>query len=337
MVQITFARQNLQHPTKEVFPSCIEERTGRRTGTGAGSCSPRPWRRPSPSPPSRSPRPPPRSRPTAPRGGGGTHRPGRRRSQTSPHSASPPRPGHRRPGTRETAGSPNLTHVANIPKNGDFTPEGQYSTDLAFQGRYAFAGNYGGFTVYDVANPTAPQQVAQVVCPGSQNDISVYGDLLVLSTDSSRSNDSCENVAQSAAIRSRGRASRSSTSPSRRRPSTWRPSRRSAAPHALPRAVAGRRGAVRLRLVVQPERGVPDCQPPHDLISVVQIRSTTPPRRSSSRRPSSSRTAATRAGTARARRRAATTSRPTRRRTSRRARAWATASCSTSPTARTRW
>ena len=101
----------------------------------------------------------------------------------------------------EVAGSPNLTHVANIPKNGEFAPEGQYSSDLAFQGRYAFAGNYGGFTVYDVANPTAPQQVAQVVCPGSQNDISVYGDLLVLSTDSSRSNDSCENVAQSATIK----------------------------------------------------------------------------------------------------------------------------------------
>ncbi|MEK8226550.1 hypothetical protein NKG05_11370 [Oerskovia sp. M15] len=43
--------------------------------------------------------------------------------------------------------------------------------------------------------------MAQVVCAGSQNDISVTGNLLILSTDSSRSNDSCDNVAQSATIK----------------------------------------------------------------------------------------------------------------------------------------
>ena len=39
--------------------------------------------------------------------------------------------------------------------------------------------------------------LAQVNCPGSQNDISVRGDLVFLSTDSSRSDDSCASTTQS--------------------------------------------------------------------------------------------------------------------------------------------
>ncbi|WP_343035644.1 hypothetical protein [Isoptericola sediminis] len=93
------------------------------------------------------------------------------------------------PGTTD---SMNMELIANIPKNGAFAAENSYSSDLAFQGDYAFAGNYNGFTVYDISDPEAPTQAAQVVCPGSQNDVSVYGDLLVLSTDSWRTDDSCE-------------------------------------------------------------------------------------------------------------------------------------------------
>lgn len=89
----------------------------------------------------------------------------------------------------------NMELLANIPKNGDFVPESALNSDLAFQGDYAFAGNYNGFTVYDISDPKAPVQAAQVVCPGSQNDISVYEDILVLSTDSRRTDDSCESAA----------------------------------------------------------------------------------------------------------------------------------------------
>ncbi|WP_304487059.1 carbohydrate-binding protein [Cellulosimicrobium sp. TH-20] len=172
----------------------------------------------------------------------------------------------------ETAGSPNLTHVANIPKNGGFAPEGQYSTDLAFQGRYAFAGNYGGFTVYDVANPTAPQQVAQVVCPGSQNDISVYGDLLVLSTDSSRSNDSCENVAQSAAIKDSWEGIKVFDISEPTAPEYVASVETQCGSHT--HSLAPSQDGEELFVYVSsysPNAAFPDCQPPHDLISVVQI------------------------------------------------------------------
>jgi hypothetical protein len=98
------------------------------------------------------------------------------------------------PGVDEIASSPNVRQIANAPKPGTFNTEAALNTDLAFQGRYVFAGNYDGFVIYDIANPARPKIVSQVICPGSQNDISVYGDLLFLSTDSPRSDDSCSST-----------------------------------------------------------------------------------------------------------------------------------------------
>jgi hypothetical protein len=86
----------------------------------------------------------------------------------------------------QTAGSGNISLLKNLPKTGAFTGEGSYNSDLAFQGDHAFAGNYEGFTVYDIKNPRKTREVTQVFCPGSQNDISVHGNLLFLSVDSRR-------------------------------------------------------------------------------------------------------------------------------------------------------
>jgi hypothetical protein len=91
-------------------------------------------------------------------------------------------------------GSANIRHLANVPKPPPFNTTSAINSDLAFQGRYAFGGNYDGFIVYDLANPRSPRVAAQVVCPGSQNDVSVYGPLLFLSTDSRRTDDSCSST-----------------------------------------------------------------------------------------------------------------------------------------------
>lgn len=99
----------------------------------------------------------------------------------------------------ETASSSNLSLVSNLPKEGPFATTSALNSDLAFQGKYVFAGNYNGFTVYDIRNPRVPEPVSQVLCPGSQNDISVYGNLLFLSTDSPRTDDSCQSAAGSVA------------------------------------------------------------------------------------------------------------------------------------------
>lgn len=106
------------------------------------------------------------------------------------------------PGQDEIVHSDNIQHLAHVPKD---VLRGTNS-DLAFQGRYAFAGNYDGFRIFDISNPKAPRTVSQVLCPGSQNDISVSGDLLFLSTDSSRSDSSCTSTTQPATEKSSWRA-----------------------------------------------------------------------------------------------------------------------------------
>jgi hypothetical protein len=99
----------------------------------------------------------------------------------------------------ETAKSSNMHLLTNLPKRGAFADVSAYNSDLAFKDNYAFAGNYNGFTVYDIKNPRKTKELLQVVCPGSQNDITVHGDLLFLSVDSRRTDDSCNSGAASAA------------------------------------------------------------------------------------------------------------------------------------------
>ncbi len=95
------------------------------------------------------------------------------------------------PGVDEIASSSNIKQLANVPKPAPFNTESAFNTDWAFQGKYAYGGNYNGFTVYDISKPREPKVAAVVVCPGAQNDVSVHGKLLFLGTDSQRSDDSC--------------------------------------------------------------------------------------------------------------------------------------------------
>lgn len=65
------------------------------------------------------------------------------------------------------------------------------NTDLAFQGNHVFVGNYSGFQVFDISNPTKPKLKVAVVCPGGQGDVSVYGDLLFTSVEEARGRLDC--------------------------------------------------------------------------------------------------------------------------------------------------
>lgn len=58
---------------------------------------------------------------------------------------------------------------------------GSTNSDLAFLGNYAIQGNYNGFQVWDIANPSRPTLVTAHVCPASQSDVSVYRNLLFVS------------------------------------------------------------------------------------------------------------------------------------------------------------
>ena len=57
------------------------------------------------------------------------------------------------------------------------------NSDLAFSGSLVFQGNYSGWQVWDIANPKKPKLRTAVVCPGSQSDVTVYGNLLFVSAE----------------------------------------------------------------------------------------------------------------------------------------------------------
>jgi len=65
------------------------------------------------------------------------------------------------------------------------------NTDLLFSGNFLVAGNYHGFNTYDISNPTAPQHIASVVCPGGQGDVSLVGNLLIMSVQETRGRLDC--------------------------------------------------------------------------------------------------------------------------------------------------
>jgi hypothetical protein len=71
------------------------------------------------------------------------------------------------------------------------------NSDLAFWGRLAFAGHYDGFQILDVSNPSQPKQLVDYPCPGSQHDVSVWGELLFVSVESPRKNATCSSTTQS--------------------------------------------------------------------------------------------------------------------------------------------
>jgi hypothetical protein len=87
--------------------------------------------------------------------------------------------------------SSNVEHVANLPKEGPFANTSAYNSDLAFIGDYAIDGNYNGFVIYDISEPESPQVVSQVLCQGGQGDVSVSGDLLYFSVDYPRASEEC--------------------------------------------------------------------------------------------------------------------------------------------------
>jgi LVIVD repeat-containing protein len=65
-------------------------------------------------------------------------------------------------------------------------------SDLAFfGGKYAIQGNYNGFDIYDISNPAKPVVVQTYVCPASQNDVSVYRNLLFMSSEAPNSRSDC--------------------------------------------------------------------------------------------------------------------------------------------------
>ena len=68
---------------------------------------------------------------------------------------------------------------------------GSTHSDLAFSGNLVIQGNYNGFDIYDISNPSKPQLVQTYLCPASQNDVSVYRNLVFMSSEATNSREDC--------------------------------------------------------------------------------------------------------------------------------------------------
>ena len=92
-------------------------------------------------------------------------------------------------GTEPT--SKDMRHLANTGSSG------ATNSDLAFWQELAFAGDYKGFRIFDIAAPSKPKLLANVRCNGSQGDVGVYGDsdslFLFQSVDRRQTRSDCNN------------------------------------------------------------------------------------------------------------------------------------------------
>ena len=75
----------------------------------------------------------------------------------------------------------NLKKVSHTPAPKDFA--GITNSDLAFYGTNVVQGNYNGFQIWDISNPSAPRLRLGSLCPASQSDVSVWKNLLFVSAE----------------------------------------------------------------------------------------------------------------------------------------------------------
>ena len=66
------------------------------------------------------------------------------------------------------------------------------NSDLAFTDKYAIQGNYNGLVIWDMSNPASPTVVTAYTCPASQNDVSVYKNLLFMSAEANNGRIDCK-------------------------------------------------------------------------------------------------------------------------------------------------
>jgi hypothetical protein len=83
----------------------------------------------------------------------------------------------------------NLKLVSTTPPSAQFINPGEpgdfryINSDLAFTGNDVVQGNFNGFQIWDISRADHPSLVTALVCPGAQNDVSVYRNLLFVSVE----------------------------------------------------------------------------------------------------------------------------------------------------------
>ena len=65
------------------------------------------------------------------------------------------------------------------------------NTDMAFRDNLLVAGNYHGFNMYKINKNGVPNLISSIVCPGGQGDVSIVGNILIMSVEQTRSRLDC--------------------------------------------------------------------------------------------------------------------------------------------------
>ncbi|OLT47023.1 hypothetical protein BJF85_00900 [Saccharomonospora sp. CUA-673] len=179
------------------------------------------------------------------------------------------------PDVGEIVHSDNMQHLANVPKQPPFDNQDAYNSDIAFTGNYAIVGNYDGFTIFDIKQPRKPEIVSTVHCPGGQNDVSVHGDLLFMSTDYPRTNDTCVSEPTEGSDPNGWEGIQVFDISDKTAPKYVSAVRTDCGSHTHTMMPDG--DSVKLYVSsYSPAPELPNCQPPHDKISIVDVPIDTP-------------------------------------------------------------
>ena len=73
----------------------------------------------------------------------------------------------------------NMRMISTTPPTGRVL--GATHSDLAFSGKYVIQGNYNGFQIWNIADPTKPRLRIGKLCPASQSDVSVFKNYMFVS------------------------------------------------------------------------------------------------------------------------------------------------------------
>ena len=172
----------------------------------------------------------------------------------------------------EISHSPNIEHLTNIPRQG--VNANALHSDIAFWGDLAIQGTFDGINFYDIEEPEEISLVSQLFCPGGQGDPSVSpdGTLVFMSVDAARSDDSCESSPDSATDPTAWEGVRIIDISDVNNPEQIAAVRTDCGSHTHT-LVPDDSGEV-LYLYVSsygPSPAFPNCQPPHDSISIIEV------------------------------------------------------------------
>ncbi len=172
----------------------------------------------------------------------------------------------------EIAMSDNMSLLTNIPTQG--ATEGFTQSDLAFWEDYAIQGSYGGINIYDIEDPDETELISQFACPGGQGDptVSEDGSLVFMSVDSARTDDSCQSEGSSPAEPDAWEGMRIIDISDVNNPEYVASVQTDCGSHTHTLVPDDSGDVVYLYVSSYgPAPEFPNCQPPHDSISIVEV------------------------------------------------------------------